>query len=700
MIHKDQVFTVLYDLALASSGETESLPLITKTLQRLLFHTSIPTGCYLRRTDGIEGRNVPVEIIQLIGGRQTLLESGARLIFPEDMLGKDIKMIDDAALLAQALGPETPVAHALSIPTGEGEYILLLAKQEIQVAIPLEQVLPPVIKNFSRNLKLCRQNEKASRELQQEVEHHKQTLNALQQSENLLHLVLNAIPSRVFWKDRDLAYIGGNTLLAADAGLTSAKELIGKKDDQLPWPEFQERESFLSEEQEVIKSGQPMLAQEQCLKDRAGNLRCYETSKLPLTSKAGEVIGLLGTYHDITERKQYETRLIDAKQEAERANRAKSEFLSNMSHELRTPLNAILGFAQLLNIDNDNMQESQRDFVDEIIRAGGHLLDLINDVLDLAKIEAGKLEFSIEAVDLQSVISDCLILLEPLVSKRQLTVEVTDNGMSCYKVMADHMRLKQILLNLLSNAVKYNTHQGSIHIECIRQNNGQIRINVRDSGAGIASDKLDQLFSAFNRLGAETTETEGTGIGLVITQKLVNLMGGEIGVESVVGQGSTFWFTLPQAGLENRSRVRHTEPVTTNSPVERPHTILYIEDNPSNLRLVEQVLGKRSNCRLLTAHTPSLGLEMSLSYAPDLILADINLPGLNGFEFLKELRKTASLQTIPVVAISANASHGDIKRGLAAGFAAYLPKPLDVKHFLATIDHLLEEEKNDHQDNN
>lgn len=411
----------------------------------------------------------------------------------------------------------------------------------------------------------------------------------------------------------------------------------------------------------------------------------------------GNAIRMIGIHSDITEQKEIEQNLIDVREEAINANRAKSSFLSMMSHELRTPMNAIIGFSQLLTMPgSDPLSDVQKENVHEIIKAGNHLLELINEILDLAKVESGRIDFSIEAVMLGEVLADSLQLITPLMNERNIELVLRRNNIEFAVddllktpiiVRADRIRLRQVILNLLSNAVKYNNENGKITISCDRTNKGIIRISVTDTGIGISTENQGKLFDAFNRLGAEQTNIEGTGIGLVITKSIVEQMGGEIGFKSEKGVGSTFWIELnedSQPGNEDKVRNENqeqNEPDTT----EYEHTVLYIEDNPANLRLVSQLLAKQKFIHMWTAHEPMLGLELATAKRPDLILLDINLPGMDGYGVLSELKKRDETRDITVIAISANAMPTDIEKGLKAGFDHYITKPIDLDALLKAI---------------
>jgi PAS domain S-box-containing protein len=409
--------------------------------------------------------------------------------------------------------------------------------------------------------------------------------------------------------------------------------------------------------------------------------------------------GVLAVARDVTERKRDEQALREtnvelesAKSAAEQANLAKSDFLSSMSHELRSPLNAILGFAQLIISDSPPPTPSQTASIDQILQAGWHLLKLINEILDLSVIESGKVSLSTESVSLAEVMSECQAMMEP--QAQQLGIGMTfprfDNP---FFVSADRTRLKQIVINLLSNAIKYNKDQGTVVVDCATSAPGLTRISVKDSGEGLSPEKLAQLFQPFNRLGQEAGGVAGTGIGLVVTKRLAELMGGVLGVESTAGAGSVFWCELiscaaPQLVVESGEAAKlDGPPVATGA---RPHTLLYVEDNQANMKLVEQLIARRPDLRLLTAVNGTLGIEIARAAQPTVILMDINLPGISGVEALKVLCADPSTAHIPVVALSANAMPRDIEKGLQAGFFRYLTKPIKINEFMHTLDAALE----------
>ena len=404
----------------------------------------------------------------------------------------------------------------------------------------------------------------------------------------------------------------------------------------------------------------------------------------------GTVQGMTGMFQEISERKRAEAELKAAMAAADQANRAKSDFLSGMSHELRTPLNAILGFTQLIESGSPPPTPAQQRSLDQILRGGWYLLDLINDILDLALIESGKLPLSIEPVSLAEVLRDCQAMVEPQALGRELLMRFPQ-GATPYHVSADPTRIKQVLINLLSNAIKYNRTGGTVTVACTPGAPGRIRISVTDSGAGLAPRQIAQLFQPFNRLGKETGTEQGTGIGLVLTKRLVELMGGNIGVTSTVGEGSEFCIEMP-AAADRSPVVADTASLVPALPASNlpARTLLYVEDNPTNLELVKQLLERRPDLRLLSAANGKLGIMLARACRPDLILMDINLPGIDGIETMRILRTDPATQPIPVIALSAYALHADIENGLAAGFADYLTKPIKVDRFMAVLDAALQ----------
>jgi signal transduction histidine kinase/ActR/RegA family two-component response regulator len=404
------------------------------------------------------------------------------------------------------------------------------------------------------------------------------------------------------------------------------------------------------------------------------------------------IIGYLLIGTDNSVRKQVESELQNAKAVAEKANLAKSDFLSSMSHELRSPLNAILGFAQLMDSDSPPATSAQKESIAQILQAGWHLLKLINEILDLAKVESGQVPMSREPVSLTEVMLECQAMIEPQAQQRGIKLTFPQLDIPHF-VQADRTRVKQVLINLLSNAIKYNRAGGTVEVKCTQSTPGRNRVSIRDTGAGLPPEKLAQLFQPFNRLGQEAGGEEGTGIGLVVAKRLVELMGGVIGVGSTVGVGSVFWFELISVAETHLSMEGDEVAALTQPHVSRGtrlHTLLYVEDNPANLKLVEQIIARHPDMRLLTAVNGNVGIKLARDNQPEVILMDINLPGISGIQALKILREDPVTAHIPVIAVSANAMPSDIKKGLKAGFFRYLTKPIKVDEFMDALGAALE----------
>ncbi|HEV2736142.1 MAG TPA: ATP-binding protein, partial [Longimicrobiaceae bacterium] len=401
---------------------------------------------------------------------------------------------------------------------------------------------------------------------------------------------------------------------------------------------------------------------------------------------------MVGVCTDVTERNRAEEALRGATADAERANRAKSEFLSRMSHELRTPLNSILGFAQVL--DRAGMAPEHRKSVQHILKAGRHLLHLINEVLEIARIEAGRQSLSLEPVRIGGVLTEAVGLVRPLAEQLRITVEDAPRAFAGEYVRADRQRLTQVLLNLLTNAIKYNRPGGRVRLDCVfvpGKDGGDARLAVRveDTGRGIPADRAGQLFTPFARLGAEQTEIEGTGLGLALSQRLTEAMGGSLTLEASGPEGSTFRLELRSAD-DPLERVEEARLAVSAAPAAHaPATLLYVEDNLANLSLVETILLSRPGWRTVPALQGQLGVELAREHRPDLVLLDLHLPDIPGEEVLRRLRADERTAAIPVVVISADATHAMVDRLRAAGADAYLTKPLDIDEFLAAVERFL-----------
>jgi len=481
--------------------------------------------------------------------------------------------------------------------------------------------------------------------------------------------------------------LGHTITTPIDAITTIAREVVEKRDYSRRAPRISEDEAAA-----LVDSFNAMLTE-------------IEQRTLALEGSKREVMRLNERLEQRVQERTMQLELANSElelaiEEARNANQAKSAFLSSMSHELRTPLNAILGFAQILAADNMPTTPGQKkEFAGHILKSGRHLLTLINEILDLAKVEAGALTLSMEPVGLAEVLAECRSMIEPLAAARGIHVHFPRSGSpenAAALVQADRTRLKQVLLNLLSNAVKYNREGGTVSVECAAHAPDRLRLSVVDTGMGLRPEQVAALFQPFNRLGQENGTQEGTGIGLVFTKRLVELMKGEIGAASTPGVGSTFWIELTTAGGLNGAQAQLAAPAQRDAGQAAaapdraaPRLILYIEDNPANLRLVQEIVAFRADLRLLSAPDGHAGLALAHTHRPAVILMDLNLPGMSGFEVLAQLRRDPDTAHIPAIALTANAMPRDIERGLSAGFARYLTKPIDIEQLNAAIDGVL-----------
>ena len=657
--------------------------------------------------------------------------------------------------------------------------------------------------------------------LEQENKIRLETENKLNESTKMLQLIMDSIPQYIFWKDINSTYLGCNKNFLKASGKKNLEEIVGKTDYDLPWTK-EEADLYRADDRIVMDNDKAKYNIHETQKTTSGETIHVETNKVPLHDKDGNVIGILGTYTDITERKNaeailaesedkfrnivelspvgialnsldsgefievnptfrnftgyteeefkslsywdltpieyeesekeqihmlkttghygpyekeyihkdghrfpvvlqgmlmhnlsgeahiysmiqditdrkiFENELIAAKDIAEKANMAKSEFLSSMSHELRTPMNAILGFSQLLELNlADSSDETVKSNVKEILDGGYHLLELINEVLDLARIESGELNMKPENIEVPGIVDSCVKLTNPLALANNITLINETENYTEKNVYADYTRLKQILINLISNAVKYNKENGEVILRCNTDENNFVHFDVIDTGIGLTEDQLEKLFTPFDRLGAENLSIAGTGIGLVISKQLVEYMGGSIGVESKKGEGSRFWFTLPTASTENirtdEDNIYHAsddnkkETRITKNILKK---ILYIDDSATNLRLLQHAFSAYPDIKLICAMNADEGIAIAHSDKPDLILMDIQMSEKDGVEAFKELQQDVETQKIPVIALSANAMESDISYSLSLGFKRYITKPVDIKVLMETVDEI------------
>jgi PAS domain S-box-containing protein len=405
-----------------------------------------------------------------------------------------------------------------------------------------------------------------------------------------------------------------------------------------------------------------------------------------LFDDAGNLTGYGKVTRDMTERLRFEQEIERAREAAAAANRAKDDFLSNMSHELRTPLNAVIGFSQLLALEP--LTAEQHDSVRHIVKAGRHLLDLINEILDISRIASGRMSLSPEAVSVTEVINESVAMVVPLAADRGVRLRAENaNGLH---VLVDRQRIKQVLLNLLSNAIKYNYPDGDVAVTWEKGEPGRLLVKVSDTGAGIPEAMMHRLFNPFDRLGAEAGQVEGTGLGLALSKGLVEAMGGVLTAESMVGKGSAFTIELPltEPPVQRLDRETREAELSADGAAQANgrRSVVYVEDNLSNLHLVERILERRPDVRLIPALQGRIGLDLATQHQPDLVLLDLHLPDMSGEDVLRQLKGHPTTASIPIVVMSADATAGRVSRLMEAGAVDYLTKPIDVSRFLGVID--------------
>jgi PAS domain S-box-containing protein len=518
-----------------------------------------------------------------------------------------------------------------------------------------------------------------------DVTKRKRAEQALRDSERFLDSVLEHIPNMVFVKDaEELRFVRFNRAGEKLLGY-SREDLMGKSDRDL-FPSH-EADFFIHRDREVLASHDVVDIPEEPIDTRQHGSRTLHTRKIAIRDDRDQPRYLLGISEDITDRRLAEQAADEARAQTEQANRAKSEFLSRMSHELRTPLNAVIGFAQLLELDD--LDPRQREGVEQILKAGRHLLELINEVLDISRIESGTISISIEPVHLGSVLAEALSLIRPLADEAGVRLLGDPAELADLHVRADYQRLKQVLINLLSNAVKYNRRGGQIAIRRHELPDGGIDLGIADTGRGLSADSLERLFDPFERLGAEGTAIEGTGLGLALSKRLMEAMGGTIAAESEPDVGTTMWVRLHRSeGPPEDAVTAIALPVATSgSPTG---TIVYIEDNLSNVKLVERMVARLPEVRVIPAMQGKLGIDLIRRHHPDLVLLDLHLPDLHGREVLEQLKRDPATAAIPVVVVSADATSGQVERLMAGGATDYLPKPIDLDLLLKTITRVLQ----------
>ncbi len=510
-------------------------------------------------------------------------------------------------------------------------------------------------------------------------------LESTEQQREQLKTLLSAIPDLVWMKDPQGAYLFCNTAFEKLIGVAEP-DLLGKTDfDFFPGAIA---ETFQADDRVAASSVTPVSSESRVTFASDGREALLETLKSAVRSRDGKLSGVLGIARDVTRVRNLLVEVEQSRLEATQSNEAKSMFLASMSHELRTPLNAIIGFAQMLDMGVPvPLAPRQQEPVRHILASGRHLLELINEVLDLTRIEAGKLTLSITTIEVAPLIEEAIMLNQSAATARRITLRHTCPA--AINVLADSARVRQILLNLLSNAVKYNRDDGIIVVSCQNKNN-QVLISVSDTGAGITLEQQAKLFQPFQRLGAEQTATEGTGIGLVICKKLAEAMQGQIGLESRVGIGSRFWVELPAANA--LSIQEHNLPfAASDSSISLVQgRVLYVEDSPVNVSVMEHAFSRFKDVELCITDTAEAGLALMQTRRFNLVLMDVNLPGMNGLKALQAIKANPDTADIPVIAVSAAALPQDVSRGLEAGFRDYLTKPFDVAELLEIVQNILE----------
>ena len=533
------------------------------------------------------------------------------------------------------------------------------------------------IENSIERHKLLTTRYLARQALAQSEERYRTLFNSIDEGYCIIEMLFDGDDKAV-----DYRFLDVSRSFEAQSGLTGA---LGKTILELvPGLEIRWLEAY----GKVAQTGDPVR-----IEDYVAHLnRWFDVYAFRFGDPAKRQLGLL--FNNTTARKILEGELREAVAVAESANRAKSDFVSNMSHELRTPLNAILGFAQLMEASTPPPSPDHLQSLAHIVKAGWYLLELINQTLDLAAIEAGKLSVSLATVPIDEILRECTAIIAPLATQRALVVNYPAPDVM-HLAHADPIRLKQVLLNLLSNSVKYNREGGSITVRCSVSEPERLRISIQDTGQGMTPSQLEHLFEPFNRLGQEKSSEVGTGVGLVLCKRLVELMGGQIGANSTAGQSSDFWFELPLAtgdtDLEPAALLQASDYAMALKAADKSSgpTVLHVEDNPANLELVARLLAQRPQHRLIAASHGALGLEFARVHLPAVILMDINLPDISGSEILKILQADPATAHIPVIALSANAMPHEIQSGLQAGFFRYVTKPIRVKEFLDTLDEAL-----------
>ena len=505
----------------------------------------------------------------------------------------------------------------------------------------------------------------------------------LRSKDLVLEQILHQLPVGVFCKDinDDFRYTMYNRKCEELFG-TVAENPLGKTDFEFLPDDMAHQ--YRKQDIEIIRAGEIFHDPDQRIESRDGEISYVQILKTCVHDSNGEPSLIVGTAEDITRQRQFEHDLRLSRDEAQQANEAKSDFLSRMSHELRTPLNAILGFGQLLEMRNENLTETQREGIAQILASGGHLLDLIEDVLDFSRIESGHMTLNLERVSSNEVLRRCVSMVEAFAESNGIRMNFPSGDIP--DVVADSRRLQQVLVNLMTNAIKYNKPEGTVEILITRQSDSTVRIKIADTGLGISAEDQLRLFEPFERLGKTNITVEGTGIGLSICKKLTEMMGGEIGFESDLGVGSAFWIDLHGADSSMAIESRGSGANFMRQAVSlKGIRILYVEDHLASIKLMSEIVQKIPKCDFKVATNALDGVALARSAAPDLILMDINLPGLQGFDAFEMLQNDERTRNIPVIALSATADEASIERARLAGFKDFLCKPLYLDQLFRAI---------------
>ncbi|MBB1487441.1 ATP-binding response regulator [Oceanospirillum sediminis] len=659
---------ILFEMAVLMSSETSEASLIRTMLQGLIKHTGMYGGLFLTQIRSSEKETTFRVTHSAVNNR---FQATPETLYRVKALPSKEQRTTDNSLVSSISPLLTCYQHTLFLPVGTTDAFLLLAEPDWQAVLP-DHFFSPVLEHFAVPLQSCRDRERQKHQLQIEIQKRKDI-------EKRLNLVLDYIPAGVYWQNSQSEIQGVNQWLENDLG--NGIQPAGETFDLRKVLSPDSIQQLQNNDDEVLLQGKEIYNQNYYLQRSDASFLWAEINKIPIRDDEGKITGLLGTYRDITGRKLMMEELLHAKESAEQANRAKSSFLASMSHELRTPLNAILGYTQLMEMDEDDLSEEHIISLSEIRTASNHLLQLIDEILDLSKIEAGRIDLSIQDIQPVPMIQEVLALTRPMAESHNITLTSHIESSFRHRIHGDAKRIRQILLNLVSNAIKYNKSHGEVSVT-LHTRTDACCISIKDTGIGMSDEQVQRLFQPFERLGMESSTRQGTGIGLVICQKLAEAMQGRIEVTSAAGEGSTFSLVMP--AITGETTLSPSDDSTQNNEqilIEAKTRTLYVEDNAANRLLVEKIFSKRPDDSLITVGTPEAGLKVLAEQAFDLILLDINLPGMTGFELLSEIHAHDLSHSATIVAISANAMPSDIDKGISAGFSAYLTKPLNIPEF-------------------